>query len=65
MVYMSMILVRIVQGINMVTKLPEIAMDEDRVQPHISPFLFKKFLPVSIMLFSPTSIHRRFTIPPM
>ncbi|RGP77376.1 hypothetical protein FLONG3_4515 [Fusarium longipes] len=41
-----MILIRIVQEINILTKFPEAAMDEDRVQPHISPFLFKEFLPV-------------------
>lgn len=48
-----MILIRIVQEINILTKFPEAAMDEDRVQPHISPFLFKEFLPVSLKLFSP------------
>ncbi|CAG7557900.1 unnamed protein product [Fusarium equiseti] len=41
-----MILIRIVQEINILTKFPEVAMDEERVQPHISPFLFKEFLPV-------------------
>ncbi|KAH7146774.1 hypothetical protein B0J13DRAFT_621722 [Dactylonectria estremocensis] len=41
-----MVLIRIVQEINILTKFPEAAMDEDRVQPHISPFLFKEFLPV-------------------
>ncbi|KAG9495533.1 hypothetical protein J7337_013782 [Fusarium musae] len=41
-----MILIRIVQEINILTKFPEAAMDEDRIQPHISPFLFKEFLPV-------------------
>ncbi|KAH0037799.1 hypothetical protein KCU78_g1609, partial [Aureobasidium melanogenum] len=41
-----MILIRIVQEINILTKFPEAAMDEGRVQPHISPFLFKEFLPV-------------------
>lgn len=41
------ILIRIVQEINILSKYPEAALDEDRVQPHISPFLFKEFLPVS------------------
>lgn len=46
------ILVRIVQEINILSKFPEAATDEQRVQPHISPFLFKERLPVSVaMLF--------------
>lgn len=40
-------LIRIVQEINILTKFPEAAIDEERVQPHMSPFLFKEFLPVS------------------
>ncbi|KAI1183992.1 hypothetical protein F5B17DRAFT_102470 [Nemania serpens] len=39
-------LIRIVQEINILTKFPEAAIDEERVQPHMSPFLFKEFLPV-------------------
>ncbi|KAK2593761.1 hypothetical protein QQS21_008522 [Conoideocrella luteorostrata] len=39
-------LIRIVQEINILTKFPEAATDEQRVQPHMSPFLFKEFLPV-------------------
>lgn len=41
------ILIRIVQEINILTKFPKAAMDEARVQPHTSPFLFKEFLPLS------------------
>lgn len=44
------ILIRIVQEINILSKLPEAAMDEAKVQPHISPFLFKEFLPVSFSI---------------
>ncbi|RWA10550.1 hypothetical protein EKO27_g4557 [Xylaria grammica] len=40
------ILIRIMQEINILTKFPDAAMDEQRAQPHISPFLFKGFLPV-------------------
>lgn len=58
-----MFLIRIVQEINILTKFPEAAMDEDRVQPHISPFLFKEFLPVRPKLFSPGSIHKFFANP--
>ncbi|GAW13603.1 hypothetical protein ANO14919_029900 [Xylariales sp. No.14919] len=40
------ILVRIMREINILTKFPDAAMNEQRVQPQISPFLFKGFLPV-------------------
>lgn len=57
------ILIRIVQEINILTKFPEAALDEDRVQPHISPFLFKEFLPVSIAKVSfPSSLYQALAI---
>lgn len=52
-----MILIRIVQEINILTKFPEAAMNEDRVQPHISPFIFKEFLPVSLNSFLPSRVY--------
>ncbi|KAJ2993956.1 hypothetical protein NUW58_g1683 [Xylaria curta] len=49
------ILIRIVQEINILSKFPDAAMDEERVQPHISPFLFKEFLPVGEPIKKETS----------
>lgn len=40
-------LIRIVQEINILSSYPELALEQDRVQPHMSPFLFKELLPVS------------------
>ena len=48
-------LIRIVQEINILTRYPELALEQDRVQPHISPFLFKELLPVSIMVLRSSS----------
>ncbi|KAF5656400.1 hypothetical protein FCIRC_13676 [Fusarium circinatum] len=39
-------LVRIVQEINILSKSPNLALENNRVQPHMSPFLFKELLPV-------------------
>ncbi|CAJ0553062.1 Ff.00g115740.m01.CDS01 [Fusarium sp. VM40] len=39
-------LIRIVQEINILSKHPHLALEDDRVQPHMSPFLFKELLPV-------------------
>ncbi|KAH8807210.1 hypothetical protein F5884DRAFT_879992, partial [Xylogone sp. PMI_703] len=39
-------LIRIVQEINILTRYPELALEQDRVQPHMSPFLFKELLPI-------------------
>ncbi|KAJ3544348.1 hypothetical protein NM208_g3100 [Fusarium decemcellulare] len=39
-------LVRIVQEINILSKHPDLALEDNRVQPHMSPFLFKELLPI-------------------
>ncbi|KAJ4256873.1 hypothetical protein NW762_008969 [Fusarium torreyae] len=39
-------LVRIVQEINILNRHPELALETDRIQPHMSPFIFKELLPV-------------------
>ncbi|KAH8173563.1 hypothetical protein LIA77_07818 [Sarocladium implicatum] len=52
-----MMLIRIVQEINILTKFPEAAMDESRVQPHINPFLFKEHLPVGELIVKPSELE--------
>ncbi|OQD87272.1 hypothetical protein PENANT_c006G02155 [Penicillium antarcticum] len=37
---------RIVQEVDLIAKMPELASREDRPLPYMSPFLFKEFLPV-------------------
>ncbi|KAF4466987.1 hypothetical protein FALBO_6136 [Fusarium albosuccineum] len=39
-------LVRIVQEINILSKHPDLALEDNRVRPHMSPFLFKELLPI-------------------
>jgi hypothetical protein len=38
---------RIVQEVDVIARMPELAAREDRDLPYMSPFLFKEFLPVS------------------
>lgn len=51
-------LIRIVQEINILTRYPELALEQDRVQPHMSPFLFKELLPVSSSFINHTELLR-------
>jgi hypothetical protein len=37
---------RIVQEVDIIAKMPELASREDRPLPYMSPFLFKELLPV-------------------
>lgn len=39
---------RIVQEVDLISRIPELASREDRALPYMSPFLFKEYLPVSL-----------------
>lgn len=39
---------RIVQEVDLIARMPELAAREDRELPYMSPFLFKEYLPVSL-----------------
>lgn len=49
-----MMLNRIVAEVDLVTRTPQVAVDEHRQLPYMSPLLFKEFLPVGSGVVGPT-----------